>query len=381
MKKALLVTSVASMIKQFNIPNIRLLSELGYKVTVATNFKSPGSIPDTESKKLYNDLKKDDINLENISFDRNPLSKNNLKAYRQLKTLIESNHFDIIHCQSPIGGVLTRIAARKQNKLNTRIIYTAHGFHFFKGAHFFNWIIYYPIEKILSYYTDTIITINEEDYSRAKKFGMNRLEKINGIGIEIDKKNIVSFDVESKREELGIPSTSFIVTSVGELNDNKNHKVIINAIAKLENHNIHYVICGQGNLHNYLHELSVKLNLEKNIHFLGYREDVIEILKVSDCFAFPSKREGLGIAAIEAMSVGLPLITSNVHGINDYSIHGVTGYKYSPNDVSGFSEGLNNLINSEEVFLKNISEYNQLASKKYDIVEVLNKMETIYSKI
>lgn len=380
MKKALMITSVASMIKQFNMNNIRILNELGYQVTIATNFKDPGNIPLEESRDLYDELKRMNVDVKNIFFDRNPINIKNLKAYGQIKGIINQEHFDLIHCQSPIGGFLTRLAARESRQIGTKVIYTAHGFHFYKGAPLINWLLLYPAERFLSKYTDTLITINHEDFKRAQFFHSNEIKYVPGVGLDVNRCQDITVNSEEKHKELGIPVKAFIVVSVGELNSNKNHEVIIKAIEKLKNPQIHYVICGKGSLEQHLIALSENLGISEQVHLVGYRKDVIEIVKASDIFAFPSNREGLGMAALEAMASGLPLLTSNIHGINDYSINGVTGFNYKPTDVGGFAEGIETLYKNKEL-RKKMGKGNEKAVSIYNKSNINIIMKNIYGDI
>jgi len=313
----------------------------------------------------------------NLEFQRSPLNKKNILAFQKLKDIIKINKYDLIHTHTPIASAYTRIACRKQK--NITVIYTAHGFHFYKGASFINWLLFYPVEKWLSNYTDVLITINKEDYERAKSsFNAKKVKYIPGVGLNICQFNNVVVNRESKRKELGIPNNAFLVLSVGELNKNKNHETIIKAIARLNNPKIYYVICGNGPLHNYLENLSKKLGLEKQVKLLGYRNDIAEICKASDVFAFPSQREGLGLAALEAMATGLPIVTSNVHGIVDYSVNKKTGYTCKPSDVKGFSKAIFNLINDRKL-MEEISINNINLVKRYDLNNITDQLSEIYN--
>lgn len=205
------------------------------------------------------------------------------------------------------------------------------------------------------------------------------LKSISQIEIIVYTHFQIVVDESAKRRELGLPEDAIIVLSVGELNKNKNHETVIKAIAKINNPNVYYVICGQGVLENYLRDLTKELGLEKQVHLLGFRKDIPEICKGSDLFVFPSLREGLGLAALEAMASGLPIITSNVHGIVDYSVDEVTGYSCSPADVDGFADAMRKLINNTdlriEIGCKNID-----IVKKYDINLITNEMRKIYKR-
>ena len=371
-----MVTSVASMIKQFNIPNIRLLQEQGYEVTVVTNFINPGTIPVEDSKKLVSQLKSIGVNPINVNIQRSPLDKKNIEAYQDIKKIISSGNFDLIHCQSPIGGALTRIAARKKRKKGVKVVYTAHGFHFFKNGPIKYWLTFYPIEKYLSNYTDILITINKEDYQIAKrKFGAQKVVYIPGVGVDTEKFKNVNVDKTEKRRELNIPKEAFLILSIGELSARKNHEVAIRAIATLNNPNIYYVICGQGELEHELKKLSIDLKISDKVQFLGYRNDIYEICKVSDLFIFPSTQEGLPVALMEAMASELPIVCSNIRGNNDLVIDGKGGFLVSQNNIKKYARSIEKIVDNESTMGK----YNGKVIKNYTKDVVTKEMQSIYS--
>lgn len=365
MKKILFISNISNRISNFSLSSIYASQNLGYEFHMAANYSNFNDNPEKYGVKLHH-----------IDLDRNPFSKQNITAYKQMLELIKEEKFDVIHCNTPIGGVLGRLCGKKAGV--PKVIYTAHGFHFYDGAPIKNWIIYFGVEWWLSRYTDILVTINKEDYNLAKKHYKNCIVKyMPGVGLDIDKFRSVVVDRKTKRDEIGVPQDSFVVLSVGELNKNKNHEVVIRAIAKLNNSNIHYVICGKGPHATYLNKLTNELGIGKNVHLLGFRSDIAEICKSSDVFAFPSLREGLGMAAIEAMATGLPIITSNVHGINDYSINGATGFSCSPSDVSGFAMGIKQLENNIELRI-NIGRNNVEVAKDFDIKKSIKEITRIY---
>lgn len=377
--KVLILASVASMIDQFNMSNINILLSLGYEVHVACNFEKGSTCSNEKIKQLKVKLRELDVKYFQIDFTRSVFNLfQDIKSYKQVKNLMKENNYKFIHCHSPIGGVIGRLSCRATN---TKCIYTAHGFHFFKGAPIKNWLIFYPIEKWLSKYTDVLITINKEDYNRAKsKFKMKSLVHIPGVGIDFEKYQLNNFNRECYRKKLGFSEDDYLILSVGELNNNKNHEVILKAIAKLNNPNIKYVIAGQGRLKEYLLKLSEDLNIKSQLVLLGFRNDIPELAHCAEIFAFPSKREGLGLSALEAMAAGLPLITSNVHGINDYMIQGVTGFSFKPSDIDGFKSGILKL--KKDSNLKDyIGNNNIEISKNYDKKIVNEQMINIYSKL
>lgn len=308
MKKILFVATVTRHINAFHIPYLKMFKENGYEVHVASNGEEPIECCD----KHYN-----------LNFARFPMKKQNFKVYKELKKIINENKYEIIHCHTPVGGVLTRLAAKNARSNGTRVIYTAHGFHFFKGAPIKNWLMFYPIEKYLSKHTDCLITINHEDYELAKKKfkKCKQIELVHGVGVDENKFNFEMTKEEKYelRENLGLKDNDFILIQVGELNKNKNQIMAINAMKDLvkENSKIHLLLVGKGNLEKFYEEKIKKYNLENNVHMLGYRTDVAKLMKISDVLLSLSYREGLPVNVIEGMICGLPIIATNCRGNRD----------------------------------------------------------------
>ena len=378
MKKMLMLGSVASMIDQFNMTNIEILREQGYEVHVAANFEYGNTSSKQRVEEFRNELDELGITYFHVDFSRD-ISKilMNIRAYKQIKALMLENEYEFVHCHSPIGGVCGRLAA---HNTKTKVMYTAHGFHFYKGAPLMNWLVYYPVERWLARYTDVLITINNEDYTRAKSFKAKKVFYIPGVGLDTKKFGNNVVDRNRKREELGLPDDAKVLLSVGELNINKNHETVIKAVAKLNNTNVYYLICGRGLRKNYLNELTIELGLEKKVKLLGYRKDIAEICKSADIFVFPSFREGLGLAALEAMAAGLPIVTSSIHGIVDYSIDGVTGYTCGSKDVDGFAKNIDKLFACTEKRMA-MAMHNIEAVKVFDSYNVGKRMQEIYSQV
>jgi len=364
--KILYVSTISNTINAFMIPHIKMLFEQGHHVDIACNIQ----------REIDKGLVELGCRVHDISFSRSPLNKTNLKAYQNLKKLIVDQKYDLVHTHTPVASAITRLVCK--NIKGTKVFYTAHGFHFHKGAPLKNWLIYYPLEKWLAKYTDTLITINKEDYERAKsKFKAKRVEYIPGVGLDIDKFRNVVVDKADKRQELGLPEDAFIVLSVGELNKRKNHEIIIRAIEKLKNPDIHYVICGKGPLESYLNNLAVEIGIGKNVHLLGYRPDVPDIYKVSDVFVFPSYREGLPVSIMEAMAAGLPVVCSNIRGNSDLIEYGKGGYLVSPSDVDEFAKRIKELRTDSSLRSKFVT-FNQKNIQKYSLFNAIGKLVSIY---
>jgi glycosyltransferase involved in cell wall biosynthesis len=369
MKKVLFVATVVKLhMMVFHIPYLEFFKKNGYEVHVSArndyDNKEECIIPFCD--KFYD-----------LPFERSPIRKNNLLVYKDLKNIVDTEVYEIIHCHTPMGGALGRLAAHSARKKGTKVVYTSHGFHFFKGAPLINWFAYYPVERWLARYTDVLITINKEDYEFAKKFKANRIEYVPGVGIDTDKFKTVVTDRELKRSELGLTKHAIVVLSVGELNKNKNHEIVIRAIGKINNPDINYIICGQGKLYGYLKSLSKELGIENQVHLLGFRNDIPEICKMADLFVFPSHREGLSVALMEAMASGLPVVCSNIRGNSDLIEDGKGGYLVKPGDVEGFAKYIDKFITDGEIGV-DFGKLNHKIIEDYSIEYVLKIMEDIY---
>lgn len=377
--KALMLASVASMIDLFNMDNISILKDLGYSVDVATNFEYGSITSQDRVNEFRNELEKDDIRTFQIPIPRSIVNGGIMKSYKLIKKLIEENQYRIVHCHSPIGGVVCRLACRASRKKHgIKVIYTAHGFHFFKGASKKAWLIFYPIEKFCSRFTDLLITINKEDYNIAQKFHAKKTEFVPGIGVHTDEFRNVAVGRNAKRKELGFSEKDFVFMSTGQLSVRKNHEVIIKALSKIKDDRVKYLIVGFGELDQELKELVIKLGLKNRVIFTGYRGDVKELLHGVDGYAFPSLQEGLPASLMEAMSVGLPVVCSKIRGNEDLIKDGNGGYLYDPYDIDGFSEGMEKIVHSKagEMGTVNIE-----TMKSFDTEVVTNIMKKIYSDI
>ena len=333
MTNRILVTSTDLMMVQFLVPHIKNLSEHGYDIDLACS--EVGGRMD-EVRALLDEYTSA---IHTVRLVRSPFSLTNLKGFRDMKKLLSTHHYDVIWTNEPVMGVATRLAARQARKQGTKVIYMVHGFHFYKGAPFINWLLFCPVETFASRLTDTIVTINKEDYYRARVMHAHKTKYIHGIGVDTSRFD-QSVEYTSLKAELELSKDTFLIVSVGELLPHKNQQVIIKALGQLHDESIHYILCGKGEMLNQLLSLAAHHNVSKQVHFLGYRKDLQNIFKQVDLMAFPSSREGLGLAALEGMYCGLPLLTSCSRGAKDFMQNGKTGFMYAMDDVEGFAVGI-----------------------------------------
>ena len=350
---------------------VKIAKEKGYQVIVGINRDYPEALECSDDVRFYN------ANIFRNIFD----IKNNYIAYKNLMKVLRTEEIDVIHCNTPIGGVIGRLCGKRAKV--RKIIYTAHGFHFYKGAPVLNQTLLKWIEMLLAHYTDAIITINQEDYLSAQKFKLRNEGKVYyvpGVGIDT---SIIS-KKKSKRkdllDEIKAENDSILIISVGDLNKNKNNKVIIKALGLVGNMKVHYILCGLGEEKDKLKSLAKKNNLEENIHFFGYRNDIPELLKSCDIFVMPSYREGLSRSVMEAMSAELPCIISKIRGNVDLITQNEGGYLCKPDDVDGFAEAIN-VLAKECNMRATMGINNKKNVEKFDVKNVKVEMNTIYSDL
>ncbi|MBR2795173.1 MAG: glycosyltransferase family 4 protein [Solobacterium sp.] len=333
--KILFCTTLDLQIKTFHWRTIDALSAMGHTVDAVTN--GPYTIDSIHRKYT-------------VPFHRNPLHPDNLKAERQLIQMMEENRYDIISCHSPTAGFYGRKAA---SRFDAKIIYTAHGFHFWKGSPVINQVAYKNMERLAAHWTDVLVTINPEDYEAAKTFTYrNNGGPVYIPGVGVDVRGIQAQKEEKSviRKELGIDEDAFVLYSIGELIPRKNHRFVIDTLKKefRIDPKLHYVIAGNGQLTEELGDYLKKTGLEKQVHLLGFRKDARKLLYGMDVFVFPSLQEGLPVAVMEAMAAGLPVIASDICGSHDLIRSGENGYLFPVNDAELFRRQLKDLRSSEE---------------------------------
>ena len=322
-KKRVLFT--ATVVKQhimtFHTPYLRMFQEMGWETAVAAgnDYENPSELNIPNCDTYYE-----------IPFERIPWKPGNIRAYRELKKVIDSGNYDIIHCHTPVGGLITRLAARKARKQGTKVIYTAHGFHFHKGSSLVSWLAYYPVEWLMAPLTDLLLTMNREDYALAqKRMHARRVMYVPGVGIDTGRFTGFWQGRQEKRRELGLSPEDFLILTVAEMNKNKNQTMVLKALAQLKDRpefsNMKYLICGMGSYESVLRQEAKDLGIEDQVLFLGYRKDIAEVYRSCDLFAFMSYREGLPVALMEAMSSGLPSVCSAARGNTDLIEDGIEG--------------------------------------------------------
>lgn len=362
-KRLLITATVAGHIRSFHLPLARKMVEDGWTVDVATF----GELSDPAINRVHQ-----------LDWTRTPFSAGNVRAYQGLKRLIDREYYDVVYCHTPVGGAVTRLAARRARKSGTRVIYMAHGFHFYKGAPFLNWLIYFPAEWLLAHFMDDLLTINSEDYERAARHFSTSVHKTNGVGVDLARFSGGNLSGrEAIRAELGIAEDEALILVVGELNANKNQRVLIEALAEpvLAGRTVHLALAGSGPMQGELESLVESLHLTERVHFLGYRTDVPDLLGASDLAASASKREGLGLNVIEALASGKFVVASDNRGHRDLIRSGENSLLVGDFDPEVWAQDLFTMLESPapELDVESIRD----SARKYDVAAATSAIASI----
>ena len=369
MEKVLFVaTLVKNHIAEFHLPYLKLFQDMGWQTAVAArnDYEDPEDCVIPHCDAFYN-----------LPFERSPLKKGNLEAYKQLKEIIQKGNYDLIHCHTPVGAVVARVAAASSRKKGTKVIYTAHGFHFYKGAPLLNWLVYFPVEWLLAPLTDVLITINREDFDRAERLlHAKKTVYIPGVGIDTARFRDNEEKGAALRRELGIPENAGVLLSVGDLNKNKNHRAVLDALAGMENQNLFYVVCGRGPFKEELEMYAQERGLGNRARFMGYRNDIPDFYAMADIFVFPSFREGLSVSVMEAMASGKPIVCSRIRGNTDLVEDGVNGFLIDPGEPRSIAAAVLRLYDSGKQ--EEISQNNREKAESYSLGAIVEEYRKVY---
>lgn len=377
MGNLLFVSNIASPAGKNNSYSFSVCA-MGASHSSGHNFYSVANRSNSSAENIISDEKRLGIRLLHIDVDRNPFSLKNIKAYKQLVKIIRDNKIDYIHCNTPVGGVLGRLAGKKCKV--KKVIYQAHGFHFYKGAPKKNWLVYYPVERWLAHYTDAIITINAEDFEAAKKFKLRNNGKVyyvHGVGIDMSQYDLSKKDREGKRIELGLSENDVALISMGDLIERKNYDTAIRAVAEAQTPNLQYFICGKGPEEEKLKALAESLGVSEQIHFLGFRSDIKALLTAADIFLFTTKQEGLPRSMMEAMASGLPCIASKIRGNTDLLEGAEGGFLCETTDASAYAEKLKLLAN-DKALREAMGKNNLITLRKFSTETVSDELRKVY---
>ncbi len=334
MKRILYVATSDVHLNTFHVPYLEWLAQAGYAVDIVAERRKGLSFEPVR-------------NAYWLPFPRSLALPEFVRTYRHLRSIIEQGNYDLIHCHTPIPSALTRLAARGWRRRGGKVLYTAHGFHFYRGAPVKRWLVYYPIEHMLSAFTDAILTINREDHGYAKRMMRGRdAFLLPGIGVRDDRfQPVTSTERQSLRRDLGFAQDAFILLYTAEFIPRKNHRFLVDAVPQLVQSipNLQLVFAGTGTLFDEMKADVEHRGLTSYVRFLGFRTDIDKIAAIADVGVSSSRHEGLGLGLLEQMLCGAPVVASEDKGHREFVEHGVTGFSFAQGDEQGFIDGVRKL--------------------------------------
>lgn len=366
-KKILFTANTLRHLYLCHLPYLKYFKDIGYEVHTASD----------------DDRKLDNVDKSfKLSIQRTPYSLKNIKAIFELRKILKNNHYDIIHTHTPMGAVVTRIAAIFARKKGMKVIYTAHGFHFFKGCPFINYILYYPIEKILSKYTDMIITVNLEDYDFAKKHFKTDIRYIPGVGFNeekfkyrLNKKEQIQF-----RKDIGLENNDYVITYVAEISKRKRQDYLLKVIARMDITDEKFLFIGDHSNNKRIVRKIKKYNLSNIVKVISFNDDISKYLDISDLIISVSKQEGLPLNIMEAMYKEKTIVVTNCRGNRDLIQSDINGVVIDLDNKQQLIDTITYLKNNNCVS-KKYAVMNRKIVKDYSINQILPKMIKIYKEL
>lgn len=375
-KNALIATNTIGMF-HFLWSDIDMLNEMGYKVYALAD----NSAGENHTLRI---LKGKNVEFIDARIDSNSfLSKNNRAFYRQVCRLLAERHFSLVHCHTTAVGLFVRLAARKYRKNGTKVIYTTHGLPYSPLSSRKLFFVCNTLERFASRFCDAIITVNRQDYGYMKATHCRNVYQISGVGLDCDRFSNVTVDRDAYRRQLGVPVGKTAVLAVGRLVAYKNQSIIVKAIGALpDKDNFVFVVCGHETTSDPVAQQLIMLSRELGVEtvFIGFHNDMPEVIAAcADIGAMPSLREGLGMAGLEMMCEGVPLVGSNVQGIPEYLVDGETGFLCDPFSVDDFSRGIRQL--SDPSLRAAMKPKCQAMAQKFSIAVSTAQRRKIYQSI
>ncbi|MDB8558395.1 NeuD/PglB/VioB family sugar acetyltransferase [Turicibacter sanguinis] len=366
MKKILYVTTVSRTVNAFLVPHIMMLLDQGYLVDIAC----------CVDQEVNDILLNRGVEVYDLPFTRNPLDLRNLKAFKKLSKIQKENRYETVHVHTPIAALYGRLLKLKYHTLKT--VYTVHGFHFHQGGSLSGWLMYYPIEWVMAKFTDQLITINDEDFERGKQLGARATYKVNGVGVTVSDYQLRDYEAKFNRYKYDLAKDDFVILMIAEVNKNKNHHQMIQAVELLKQRgkSVKVLCAGEGSLFAEVVAEVEKRGLSDSIQMLGYRTDIKELIGVSDIGILLSYREGLPRNIMELMACGKPVIGTNIRGIRDLVIDGETGFLVPVGDAVTTADCIEKLMSDAElVSVMGVRALEEV--EKYNVESVVGELQKI----
>ncbi|MBF2064062.1 MAG: glycosyltransferase [Calothrix sp. C42_A2020_038] len=326
-------------------------------------------------------------NIWDVEFSRSPLDLQNLiVAPRQILQVLEKQEYDIVHVHTAIAAFVTRLAlSRLKHKPKPKLVYTVHGFNFYRGNKFIKNLIFLALEKIAAPWTDYMVVINREDEEAAKHHRLispERLYYMPGIGVDLNYYNsnqISTADIQQVRQELGLEPEDAMILASAEFNPRKRHQDMLRALAELGRSNVHLAFAGTGPLMEDMKTLAANLGIQKQVHFLGFRSDMPILMGASVATIMASEREGLARSVMESLCLEIPVIGADSRGIRDLLADGC-GLIVPVGDIKGFAAAMAWVVDNPEA-ARETAKRGKERMVNYGVRHIIKLHESLYADV
>ncbi|MEY2858018.1 MAG: hypothetical protein RLZZ74_2330 [Cyanobacteriota bacterium] len=370
MPKLLVVTTVPITIRSFLLPFVKHFRSLGWQVDGMAQGISADQDCVATCDRIYD-----------IQWSRNVFDPRNLLAgVSRVKEVVAEANYDLVHVHTPIAAFVTRYALKDLKK--TKVIYTAHGFHFYRGGSAVKNAIFLGLEKLAGQWTDYLVTINQEDEAAAKKHNFLPAERVyytRGIGVDTEYYASVKVnpaDLAQVRQELSLSDNDTLLLAIAEFTPRKRHRDLLNALVKVANPQVHLALAGEGPIKIELKALTKELGIEKQVHFLGYRKDIPTLIQAADAVLLVSQQEGLPRSIMEAMCLNTPVIGSNIRGTQDLLENGC-GLLVELGDTDALAKAMTQVVEDPDS-LAAMAAKAQVKMASYDLKQIIQQYSDIY---
>jgi glycosyltransferase involved in cell wall biosynthesis len=373
--RLLMITTVAEMLYSFLLPFARHFRTLGWRVDALA--RGVGSWPECADAFDH---------VFEIPWSRSPFSPSNLwSAPRQVRALVAEQGYDLVHVHSPVAAFVTRMALRgMRRKGKPRVIYTAHGFHFYQGGPRVRGALFRTLEKLAGRWTDYLVVINREDEEAALKHGIvppERLRFMPGIGVDAQVYSAASVraaDIASVRSEMGLKASDRLLLMVAEFIPRKRHRDMLHAFARLGRNDVVLALASLGPLLEEMKQLATSLGIADRVRFLGFRRDIPALVQASVATLLPSEQEGLPRTVMESMCQGVPVIASRIRGVTDLLDDG-RGLMVPVGDIGALATAMTWVLDHPDE-AQAMGRRGRSAMAAYDLRHVLELHEGLYHK-
>lgn len=372
----LMTATVPATLRAFLIPLARHFRELGWRV----DGMAGGVSGSPECVAAFD-------RVWDIPWSRNPLDpRNMLLAGPLLREIVEREGYDLVHAHTPVAGFVTRFALRgRGHDGGPRVVYTAHGFHFYRGGPPLRNAVFRGLEKLAGRWSDALVVMNREDEDAARQHGIvpsGRLHFMDGIGVdtaEYGALRVKTIQVERLMEELRVPPFSELLILVAELIPRKRPADVIRALAKMEHRHAQLLIAGTGPLRGELALLAKQLSVADRVHFLGFRRDIPVLLRASKALLLASEHEGLPRSVMEAMCMETPVVGVRIRGVEDLLEDGC-GFLVEKGDCDGLAHAMDHVL-EEPDDARAAAARARAKMARYDIGMILKQHEALYREV